>query len=131
MPMILIGIGGAIGAALRYSVSILFFTTTETAAFPFATVAVNLAGCFLLGLLSSGFEQKITVNPNYLSALKTGLIGSFTTFSTFSVDVIQLLQHHSYFFAILYIFISAIFGFLFVALGMKFGRSLWERKEPV
>ncbi|WP_339263515.1 fluoride efflux transporter CrcB [Solibacillus sp. FSL W7-1472] len=131
MPMILIGIGGAIGAALRYSVSILFFTTTETAAFPFATVAVNLAGCFLLGLLSSGFEQKIIANPNYLSALKTGLIGSFTTFSTFSVEVIQLLQHNSYFFAILYIFISAIFGFLFVALGMKSGRSLWERKEPV
>lgn len=130
MPMFLIGIGGAIGAVLRYSISLLLITN-ETAAFPFATVAVNLAGCFLLGLLSSGFEQKITANPNYLSALKTGLIGSFTTFSTFSVEVIQLLQHHSYLFAILYIFISAIFGFLFVALGIKAGRSLWERKEPV
>lgn len=127
MPMILIGIGGAVGASLRYSVSILLLTN-ETVAFPFATVAVNLAGCFLLGMLSSGLELKITANPDYLSAFKTGLIGSFTTFSTFSVEVFQLLQHHSYFLAILYIFISAIFGFLFVALGMKTGKSLSERK---
>ena len=130
MLMILIGIGGAIGAALRYSVSLLLLTN-ETAAFPFATVAVNLAGCFLLGMLSSGLELKLTANPEYLTAFKTGLIGSFTTFSTFSVEVIQLLQHHFYFSAILYIFISAIFGLIFVALGMKIGISLSERKEPV
>ncbi|MER2030892.1 MAG: fluoride efflux transporter CrcB [Solibacillus sp.] len=128
--MILIGIGGAIGAALRYSVSLLLLTN-ETAAFPFATVAVNLAGCFLLGMLSSGLELKIIANPEYLVAFKTGLIGSFTTFSTFSVEVIQLLHHHFYFSAILYIFISAIFGLIFVALGMKIGKSLSERKEPV
>ena len=130
MQMILIGIGGAIGAVLRYSVSLLLLTN-ETAAFPFATVAVNLAGCFLLGLLSSGLELKISANPDYLSAFKTGLIGSFTTFSTFSVEVIQLLLHHFYLSAILYIFISAIFGLIFVALGMKIGKSLSEREEPV
>ncbi len=128
--MILIGIGGAIGAALRYSVSLLLLTN-ETAAFPLATVAVNLAGCFLLGMLSSGLELKLTANPDYLSAFKTGLIGSFTTFSTFSVEVIQLLLHHFYFSAILYIFISAIFGLIFVALGMKIGKGFSEREEPV
>ena len=130
MQFFLIGIGGAVGVALRYSVSLLFLTN-ETTAFPFATVAVNLAGCFLLGALSSGLELKIFINPDYLSVLKTGLIGSFTTFSTFSVEVIQLLQHHFYFSAILYIFISAIFGLIFVALGMKIGKSLSERVEPV
>ena len=130
MQMILIGIGGSIGAALRYSISLLLLTN-ETAGFPFATVAVNLAGCFLLGMLSSGFELKITANPDYLSALKTGLIGSFTTFSTFSVEVMQLLQNQSYFFAILYLFISAIFGLIFVALGLKTGKILRERKVSV
>lgn len=130
MQMILIGIGGAIGGVLRYSVSLLLLTN-DTAAFPFATVAVNLAGCFLLGLLSSGLELKIPANPDYLSAFKTGLIGSFTTFSTFSVEVIQLLLHHFYLSAILYIFISAIFGLIFVAFGMKIGKSLSEREEPV
>lgn len=128
--MILIGIGGAIGAVLRYSVSILLLTN-ETAAFPFATVAVNLAGCFLLGMLSSGLELKLTANPDYLTVFKTGLIGSFTTFSTFSVELIQMLQHHFYFSAILYIFTSAIFGLFFVALGMKIGKSLSEREKPV
>ncbi|MEK4384391.1 fluoride efflux transporter CrcB [Solibacillus sp. FSL W7-1464] len=128
--MILIGIGGAIGAALRYSVSLLFLTN-DTAVFPFATVAVNLAGCFLLGMLSSGLELKLIKNPYYLSAFKTGLIGSFTTFSTVSVEVIQLLQHHFYFSAILYIFISAIFGLLFVGFGMKIGKGFSEREEPV
>lgn len=128
MQMILIGVGGSIGATLRYAVSLLFFTN-ETIAFPFATLIVNLVGCFLLGLVSSGLELKLTADSNYLSALKTGLIGSFTTFSTFSVEAIQLLQHHYYFYAITYIFMSAIFGIGFVALGIKIGKSFGERKK--
>lgn len=123
MQTFLIGVGGSIGATLRYMISLLY-VTDETIAFPFATLLVNLVGCFLLGMLTSGLELKITANPNYLFAIKTGLIGSFTTFSTFSVEAIQLLQYQYYFYAITYIFISAICGLGFVALGMKIGKCL-------
>lgn len=128
MQTFLIGVGGSIGATLRYMISLLY-VTDETIAFPFATLLVNLVGCFLLGMLTSGLELKITANPNYLFAIKTGLIGSFTTFSTFSVEAIQLLQYQYYFYAITYIFISAIFGLGFVALGMKIGKCLGKGRN--
>ena len=114
----------------RYIVSILFFTN-ETLVFPFATVTVNLLGCFILGLLSSGLELRIKVEPKYLIALKTGLIGSFTTFSTFSVEVIQLLQHNYYLYAIAYTLISAVFGLGFAAFGLNIGKRFGKRKRSI
>lgn len=130
MHYLFIGIGGAIGATLRYIVSILFFTN-ETFVFPFATVTVNLCGCFLLGLLSSGFESTIKIDPKYLSAIKTGIIGSFTTFSTFSVEMIDLLHQKYYFSAVSYMLISAIFGLAFAYFGMYIGKGIGERKQSL
>ncbi len=130
MHYVLLGIGGSIGATLRYIFSILFFAN-GTPVFPFPTVTVNLLGSFLLGLLSSGLEIKLKIEPQYLFALKTGLIGSFNTFSTFSVEVIQLLQNHHYFYAIVYILISAILGLAFAAFGMNIGDRLGERKKSL
>lgn len=128
MQYVLLGIGGSIGATLRYCISIYFFTN-ELTAFPFATLTINLVGCFVLGLLSSGLELKLNVPPQYLLALKTGLIGSFTTFSTFSVEVMQLLQGHHYFYAFSYTFTSAIFGLVFAVCGMSIGKYLVDRKK--
>lgn len=127
MHYVLIGIGGSIGATLRYIVTMLFFTN-QTLGFPFATVSVNLLGCFIVGLLSSGLEQKLKIEPKYMSAIKAGLIGSFTTFSTFSVEVIQLLQLNDYLSAAAYIFISAVFGLTFAVLGSHIGNRFTERR---
>lgn len=125
MQYIFLGVFGSIGATLRYIVSILI-PTRDT--FPFSTLTVNLLGCFFLGLLSSGLESKL--NPKYLPALKTGLIGSFTTFSTFSVEVVQLLQHHHYLYAFCYLFISCIFGLVFAGLGWGWSMGRYGgRKE--
>ncbi|MED4473582.1 CrcB family protein [Oceanobacillus caeni] len=71
MQHVLLGIAGSIGAILRYMISILF-STNQLLVFPFATVTVNLLGCFILGLLSSGLELMIKVEPKYLTAFKTG-----------------------------------------------------------
>lgn len=130
MQYVLLGIGGSIGATLRYIVAILFLTN-QTPEFPYATLVVNLLGCFVLGLLSSGLELRIKVDSKYLFAFKTGLIGSFTTFSTFSVEVIQLLQHNQFLFALIYTFISAIFGLGFTTLGLNFGKRLREKERAI
>lgn len=128
MHYVLIGIGGSAGAALRYIVSIIFHEH-QTIIFPFATLTVNLLGCFILGLLSSGLEQKIKMKQEYLSAIKTGVIGSFTTFSSFSVETVQLLQHDYYFRAFVYFIISGFFGLALAALGMIIGKYLWRGRN--
>lgn len=102
---IFIGIGGMFGAVARYSVSMIF---AETNGFPYATLSVNLMGCFLLSFLlnHNKFKQKLSVELR--AALGTGVIGSFTTFSTFALETIEL-WNNSMLLALAYILLS-IFG---------------------
>lgn len=129
MNYILIGFGGAVGASLRYLTSILFMSLNQASAFPFATLTVNLLGSFILGLLSSGLESHLKIDKKYLPALKTGLIGGFTTFSTLSVETFSLLENQYFLFAFIYIFVSAMFGLLFASLGIKIGERLVKRRK--
>ncbi|WP_163971591.1 fluoride efflux transporter CrcB [Oceanobacillus halotolerans] len=110
---ILIGIGGMIGAIGRYSLSLLF---ANAAIFPYGTIVANLIGCFLLSLLLNHPTIKQKLSPELFMALGTGVIGSFTTFSTFSVETIQLWDT-SELLAIAYVLISVIAGLLFSLLG--------------
>lgn len=104
---IFVGIGGMVGSVLRYSTSLLI---SNTDSFPLATFSVNLLGSFLLSLLlfSSGLRKRIS--KEFLTALTVGLIGSFTTFSTVTYEIIELWQA-SALFASVYVF-SSLFGSL-------------------
>ena len=86
-----VAIGGAVGALARHGVS-----TAAAAAFgprfPFGTLIVNVAGSFALGWLFALFADRIHVPPEVRLLLMTGLLGAFTTFSTFSVETLALLQ---------------------------------------
>ena len=86
--LLVVAFGGSIGAVLRY----LIFLISEKShghAFPWATLAVNLVGSFLIGLLW-GILDKIYVSPGFRLFLFVGILGSFTTFSTFAFDVFSL-----------------------------------------
>lgn len=125
MPIFfLIGIAGAVGTLLRYSISLLF--PLEGAAFPMATSIANLLGCFILAWLASYFSGKRQVSEKVEAVLYTGLIGSFTTFSTFSVEAIELLQQHAYMTAFAYVIISAVGGLLLAFVGFSLGRRSHE-----
>ena len=90
MNYVIVGLGGAIGALLRFSIFKLFngYFTSYT-----ITVIINCFGSFLLGLLFYTVQKKS--NPLYLF-VTTGMLSGFTTFSTFSADVVQLLQNEHY-----------------------------------
>ena len=112
MNYIYVAIGGIIGTTLRYLLSFVLVTTT---AFPIHTWCINILGSFCLGFVS--------FRPNISNKLKlligVGTLGSFTTFSTFSYNNVQLLtQGHVLLFAV-YMISSIILGFLFAYLGMK------------
>lgn len=89
--IILVGIGGAIGSIIRYVISILSNKFWHSN-FPIATFSVNILGCVLIGLLFAAAEKQNIINQDLKLLLITGFCGGFTTFSTFSLENIQLLN---------------------------------------
>lgn len=104
-------LGGAVGAALRYAVGLLC-SRWQTIPFPFATLAVNVIGCFLLGFLTAAGEKTFSPSPEVSLMLTVGLCGAFTTFSTFSADTFRLFDSGYILSAILYVISTLVLGFL-------------------
>lgn len=119
MTYIFIGFGGLLGSLLRYFLSEVSFFYWDSS-FPVGTLLTNLIGAFLLGLLSKFFSQKENINEKIKTAITTGAIGSFTTLSTLSTDTVQLLDHGSYFFALIYVTVSLAGGLIAVYIGGQY-----------
>ncbi len=118
-----IGIGALIGGLFRYMFEVFIPTL---ASIPLGTLTVNLLGCLLLGFIYFAAEQQVW--PTWLRlGLGTGMIGAFTTFSTFSLELAQLAQSHLLD-AVLYGLISIIGGLIFVMIGEWLGGTLFERR---
>jgi CrcB protein len=124
---LLIGIAGIMGALLRYIVGI-YFHHWWLYDFPLATLMTNLSGSFILGWLTTFLPHIKSLHPNIKTALGTGLIGSYTTFSTFSVETVKLMEATKWGTAFLYVLLSLVGGFLFSWLGYKTGQ-IKNKKE--
>lgn len=83
----LVGLGGALGAVLRYLICLL----PNKSDFPVMTLAVNILGAFIIGIIAGVISAR-NVNPDLVLFLKTGLCGGFTTFSSFSLETLGLVQ---------------------------------------
>lgn len=112
MLLIYIGLGGAMGAICRYLLS----SWVGSGAIPFGTLTVNLVGSFLLGLVYS-LSAGIAISANLQALIATGLLGAFTTFSTFSYETLSLVQAGQTKNAMIYLSISIILGLIAVAGG--------------
>ncbi|WP_138417916.1 fluoride efflux transporter FluC [Aquibacillus sediminis] len=120
MVYLLIGLAGALGAMLRYMVGITLWTDSI---FPFATLTVNLLGSFLLAWLTTALFKRISISPMLASAIGTGFVGSFTTFSTLSVETVEMMTNGHAILAILYVAISIIGGMFMSRIGFKVSRE--------
>ena len=116
MVYLLVGIAGSLGAILRYLIGLSLFTNSS---FPYATLSINLVGSFLLAWLTTQFFKKTSISPVIATAIGTGFVGSFTTFSTLSVETVQLFQSGSIGLGILYVFVSIVGGMLMSQLGFN------------
>lgn len=91
-----IAIGGAFGACSRYLVSELCISLFGRG-FPYGTLAVNVAGSFMMGLLIAAFETELLSQVPWRQVIGLGFLGALTTFSTFSMDNVLLLQQGAFF----------------------------------
>ena len=107
-----VGLGGAIGTIFRYTLSLLPIKSS----FPILTLITNLLGAFIIGVVVGLFEKQYLSSQIHLF-LKTGLCGGFTTFSTFSLETLTLLENGMIFMAIIYALISVVGCIMGVYLG--------------
>ena len=114
--ILLVGIGSFFGGALRYAVSLIMKSITAQT-YPWATLSVNLIGCFLLGLIFALFGKYSSVNSTLCLLLATGFCGGFTTFSTFANESLQMLQCGNILGFFAYVLASLVLGIALVALG--------------
>ena len=123
--LIAIAFGGACGAVVRFLVSSGLYQWLGRG-FPYGTLVVNVTGSFLIGLLTEAlFMQRVTITLEYRAAILVGFIGAFTTFSTFALETLYLLEQGSLAKVVLNIAVS-VFGCLFaVWIGLLCGRSLF------
>jgi len=119
--LLLIAIGGGIGSALRYLTSIVV-QKYYAAAFPLATLITNSIGCFLIGIAMALLEKNDLVNSNIKWFFITGFCGGYTTFSTFGLENICLLQNNQSGLAFVYIGLSVISGLFAVWLGLNMAK---------
>ena len=124
MPVIFgVAFGGAFGASARYLLDRFIEQHTESV-FPWATFAINVTGCFLIGLII-----KTLVDRHHLPAwirvgIVVGVLGGYTTFSTFSQEIFSLLESSDVVVALAYAGASVGFGLLAVYAGTLLGRAL-------
>lgn len=122
VTVLAIALGGGLGATSRYGVDRLIEKHTE-GDFPWATLAINVSGCLLAGLLISIVLDRLRV-PSWVGlGATTGFVGGYTTFSTFGVETYDLLDLGHTPLAGVYVASSAVVGVAAVALGLWIGRN--------
>ncbi|RJQ45693.1 MAG: fluoride efflux transporter CrcB [Gaiellales bacterium] len=121
--ILVIGIGGAAGAVSRYAVA-LWVGGRWGRSFPLGTLAVNVSGCFLIGLLMTLLAEKYMVSPEWRSFLVVGFLGAYTTFSTFEYETGGLIRDGELLWAGLNIIFSVTLGFAALKLGEFLAKAL-------
>jgi len=123
-------VGGALGALARWGVGEAL-PSSSAGAWPVATLLVNLTGCLLIGVLMAVLAVRPPARPWLRPFLATGLLGGWTTYSTFAVDVVRLAEAGAWGVAGGYVLASMAGGVLAVAAGLLLGRAAVGRPAAV
>lgn len=115
--LLFVGLGGAVGSMTRYGIGALMGKYI-THPYPFATFMINIAGCFIIGLLFGFGEKNSLIAGNWWLILATGFCGGFTTFSSFALENINLMRGGNSIMAVTYSALSIILGLLLCRAGI-------------
>jgi CrcB protein len=122
LKLLVIAVGGAVGTVLRYLVSG-FAQRLGGATFPWGTLVVNLTGCYIIGFLWELFDRS-AVSPNTRLMVLVGVLGGYTTFSSFGIETFNMFRDGEYKMALYNVLASNILGVAFVFLGFVSSRYL-------
>ncbi|MER6147477.1 fluoride efflux transporter CrcB [Streptomyces hirsutus] len=131
-----VAVGGAVGALLRYGASRVWpngsdahaLWRTGEAAFPWTTLLVNVVGCFLMGVLTVALKERFTHAPRLLNPfLGTGVLGGFTTFSSYTDDTRRLFENDQAGAAVGYLVLTVAGALAGVTLGVALTRAVLRR----
>ena len=123
VKIVALAIGSLAGGFARYYLAGAVYRILGTT-FPYGTLAVNLTGCFLIGLFSVLAEEKFLIGPNGRLLLMVGFCGAFTTFSTFIFETSNLMRDGETLQTLLNITLSVIAGFLVFRMGILLGELI-------
>ncbi|MBI5295399.1 MAG: fluoride efflux transporter CrcB [Chloroflexi bacterium] len=123
---LLVGAGGFIGSVLRYLASGYIQESMRTASFPYGTLAVNVLGCLVIGFLSQLAETRGMFTPETRALVFVGVLGGFTTFSTFSNETLNLLRDNEIFPALANLSAHILLGLGAVWLGRTLAYWVWR-----
>lgn len=115
--LLLVGTGGFLGSISRFMAS-RFMQSYFPSSFPFGTFAVNISGCFLIGLIYGFSERSALLTPGWKMFLAVGFCGGFTTFSTFANENLALLRDGEFINFLLYTGLSVFLGIAATFLGV-------------
>lgn len=119
----LVFVGGGLGAAARYWLQGAIYAETGPR-FPYGTLAVNILGSFLIGLLMSSMEERFLVHPSVRIFLAIGILGGFTTFSSFSFETISLFRDGQLLYALFNACGTLVLCLLCTWLGIQLGKLI-------
>jgi CrcB protein len=115
--ILIVGLGGFIGSTLRYLVSGWVQSLCGGSFFPYGTLGVNVLGCLLIGLLGGWADNLELFSPSIRLFLLLGLLGGFTTFSTFGYETVAMLRDREGLAAVAYVGLHLVVGLGAVTLG--------------
>lgn len=122
--LIAVAIGGSLGSMLRFGLSYWVQDRLQNSAFPWGILAVNLLGCLLMGIVTGLFIERFDAGPIVRAGLMIGVLGGFTTFSSFSLDTLTLLQSGDLLGAFANLFVTLAGCLLSTLLGLTLVRVL-------
>ena len=125
MNVLLVGIGGALGSISRYLLGTWIQASSKSIDFPFGILVVNLIGCFVIGFLSQLAEARGVFTSETRALVFIGILGGFTTFSSFGNDTINLWRDGDMFKAFVNIAANVILGLGLVYFGRTIAYWIW------
>jgi fluoride exporter len=123
IKIIAVLVGGAVGTGFRYFISTFIYSRVKQPGFPYANLFINVSGSFIIGLLAEWFDTRMPVSPTLRVALLTGVLGGYTTFSSFSFETFSLIRDGQAWLALLNAAGSVTLGLIAVWLGVRLAQS--------
>lgn len=122
--VLIVALGGAVGASLRHAVNLASLRLFGPG-FPWGTLTVNVVGCLIMGIFVEVMVRRLGVSQEVRLLVATGILGGFTTFSAFALDVAVLWERQAFLTAVAYVFASVALSIAAVFAGLILAKALF------